>query len=392
MTTSPVFALTIHADYRCRHSGRCCTADWDVPVELPVYRSLTAALAAGSLAVAPAAGRLEPFATGPDLPDDAAAMLERTEAGACVFFDTGTRLCIVHRDLGEPALPATCRHFPRVALRDPRGIFVTLSHFCPTAASMLFRNDVPLAIARAPEAFPPRDYEGLSLGDGELPPLLHPRMLMDHDGYSAWEHHMVERCADVARLPESVLATLRRDAGLLRGWRPGGTTLEAAVAALPRRYVEAFPHGTLDDSLPLYREVMAAVPPELRPSADEEGLPDAFVSRVRPSWSPCHAPVNRFIAAKAFACWTAYQGRGVASIVRGLEVAVALVRVEAARQCRDNGRQLDDAMLLEAFRSADFILNHLAVGEELADAWSRAEPGASADPAAATSKTATTGP
>ena len=30
-------------------------------------------------------------------------MLERHESGECVFFDRGSRLCIVHRDLGEPA-------------------------------------------------------------------------------------------------------------------------------------------------------------------------------------------------------------------------------------------------------------------------------------------------
>jgi hypothetical protein len=63
----------------------------------------------------------------------------------------------------------------------------------------------------------------------------------------------------------------------------------------------------------------------------------------------------------------------VATIVRGLEAALALVRVEAARQCRDARRVLDRDLLLEAFRSADFMLNHLAVGEELAAVWSRAE-------------------
>ena len=69
----------------------------------------------------------------------------------------------------------------------------------------------------------------------------------------------------------------------------------------------------------------------------------------------------------------AYQGRGVATIVRGIEVAVALVRVEASRQCRDAGRPLDADLLLEGFRGADFILNHLAVGEDLAKNWSRVE-------------------
>src|SRR5512142_783445 len=110
-----VFSLSIHADYRCRHSGACCTADWDVPVELPIYRTLADAVAKRQLRVSAAAGSLEPFIVEPDLPDDAGAMLERTTAGECVFFDNGSRLCIVHRDLGDTALPETCRHFPRVS-------------------------------------------------------------------------------------------------------------------------------------------------------------------------------------------------------------------------------------------------------------------------------------
>jgi hypothetical protein len=65
----------------------------------------------------------------------------------------------------------------------------------------------------------------------------------------------------------------------------------------------------------------------------------------------------------------------VKSIVRGLEAALALVRVEAARQCRNGGRRLDADLLREAFRNADFLLNHLAIGEDLAAAWSRVEDG-----------------
>ena len=42
-----VRALSIHADYRCRHSGVCCTLHWDVPMELHVYRSLEEAVATG---------------------------------------------------------------------------------------------------------------------------------------------------------------------------------------------------------------------------------------------------------------------------------------------------------------------------------------------------------
>ena len=208
MSSADVFALSIHADYRCRHSGACCSADWDVPVELPVYRTLKDAVAAGRLQPQVSARHLHPFVVEPDLPEDAAAMLERTEIGECVFLDSGTKLCIVHRDLGEPALPATCRYFPRLAVRDDRGTFITLSHFCPTAASMLFRDDCALAITSGPHAFPPGQYEGLVVASDDLPPLLTPTMLMDGPGYSAWERHMVMRCAEGERSPESVVATL----------------------------------------------------------------------------------------------------------------------------------------------------------------------------------------
>ena len=373
MSSADVFALSIHADYRCRHSGACCSADWDVPVELPVYRTLKDAVAAGRLQPQVSARHLHPFVVEPDLPEDAAAMLERTEIGECVFLDRGTKLCIVHRDLGEPALPATCRYFPRLAVRDGRGTFITLSHFCPTAASMLFRDDCALAITSGPHAFPPGQYEGLVVTSDDLPPLLTPTMLMDGPGYSAWEHHMVMRCAEGERSPESIVATLERDARLLRAWKPGRMTLVDAVRDLPVKPERADVPHAFDRTASLYAEVIQTVPEDLRPHPDEHGLDVAFVEYVGPMWARFFVPLNRYVAAKAFASWTAYQGRGVASIVRGLEAALAVVRVEAARQCRDAKRQLDADLLRDAFRSADFILNHLAVGEDLAAAWSVAE-------------------
>jgi Fe-S-cluster containining protein len=372
MGSKNVFALGFHADYRCRHSGACCTADWDVPVELPVYRSLSDALVGAQLQVAATAGATYPFVVEPDLPDGMGAMLERDAQGRCVFYDTTGKRCIVHRDLGEPYLPTTCRHFPRVSVQDRRGTFVSLSHFCPTAASMLF-SDGPVEIVAGPPAFPDADYDGLIVTPDDLPPLLHPRVLMDLEGYTAWERHMVGRCADVQEQPESILATLMRDADLLRRWQPGGVSLSEAVWELPHDVVEARPVEVLAPSLHLRDEVIAAVPDDLKPPGDEGGLDDAWTNNVRPVWYEHRAPINRFLAAKAFASWTAYQGRGVKTIVRGLEAALALLRVEAARQCRDTARRLDCELLLEAFRQADFALNHLAVGEDLANAWSVVE-------------------
>lgn len=121
--------LSIHADYACRHRGACCKAGWAIPVErsvLPLWRP---------------AWRER---VGPDGALDT--------HGGCALRD-GER-CVVHRDLGEEALPAACRHFPRVCLRDLRGVSVTLSCFCPTAAEMLFREDVPLAVVEGPHPVP----------------------------------------------------------------------------------------------------------------------------------------------------------------------------------------------------------------------------------------------
>lgn len=371
-----VFALSIHADYKCKHSGACCSAGWDVPVEAPVYRSLQEALAAGRLKTSPEAGSRHPFIVEPDLPNDAGALFEVTDEGRCVFFDRRDHLCIVHRDLGESALAATCRHFPRLAVIDRRGTSITLSHFCPTAASMLFRDDVPLQVVEAPPAFPPSDYDGLLVDEEAYPPLLTPTLLMDLDGYSAWERHMVAAFADADRPPESCLATLMRDARVLGRWQPGGASLTAAVSALPRDVVSAAGPATLEISLARHAEVVAAMPEDLRPESDEGDLEQAYQEHVHQAWARFGAPLNRYLAAKAFASWSAYQGRGVATIVRGLEAALAVVQVESSRECRNAGHELDAALLLQAFRSGDFALNHLAVGEDLCAAWAAAERGA----------------
>ena len=367
-----VFALSFHADYRCRHSGVCCSSDWDVPVEVPLYASLADAIGAGRVrpVTADPAGAL---LTGPDLPADAGGMVARTVRGDCVFYHRPSGLCVVHRDLGESQLPATCRHFPRLAVRDRRGTFISLTHYCPTAAAALFRDDVPIEIDPAPGAFPPADYDGLVVEREAWPPLLHPHMLMDEASYSAWERHMVARSATEGASAESVVASLERDARLLRQHRPSDGSLTSAVAALPTGIVCVAPEGSLEPSLVLYREVLRAVPGELMPAVDEGGLPEVYADLVLPSWSEWHRPLRHYLAAKAFASWTAYQGRGLLTVVRGLEAAVALVRVEAARRCRDLERPLERDSLLEAFRQADFLLNHLAVGEELAGLWSEVE-------------------
>ena len=210
-------------------------------------------------------------------------MLDRDDRGRCVFYEAHAKRCIVHRDLGEPHLPTTCRHFPRVSVQDRRGTFVSLSHFCPTAASMLFR-DAPMEIVAEPAAFPDTDYDGLIVTADDLPPLLHPRVLMDLDGYTAWERHMVGRCADVQERPESVLATLMRDADLLRRWRPGAAhAVRGGVGATAVTSSRQCQTRVSRPACDLREDVIAAVPDDLKPAADEDGLDDAWTNvRARP--------------------------------------------------------------------------------------------------------------
>ena len=77
-------------------------------------------------------------------------------------------------------------------------------------------------------------------------------------------------------------------------------------------------------------------------------------------------PVSRYLAAKGFASWLAYQGHGVRTVVFSLAAALAVLKVEAARQSARVGRALDRDLLLEASRAADLLLVHLASREDLA--------------------------
>ena len=370
MRKAPVFSLSIHADYRCRHQAACCATAWDVPVELSVYRTLADAAAAGRLR------ERDGFLTDQP-PDGAAAVLRRRKSGACVFLEPDTRFCAIHRELGEGALPSACRLFPRIALSDARGTFITLSHYCPTAAAMVFREDVELAIVASPPAFPPGEYEGLAAGD-TWPPLLWSRMLMDDGAYGAWERHAVRLLASPSVTPEAALGTLDRDVESLRRWLPGdASSLRDAIANLPEAVVERPVPRDVEEAVGLHGVVTGCVPvglpPELRPDAPDGGLDAVYRDLVRSELHRFRRPINRYLAAHAFANWCAYQGRGLRTFVMSLRAALATLEIACVRQCRDARRALDAELLLNAVRQSDFLLRHLASREALTTAWSRAE-------------------
>ncbi len=90
-------------------------------------------------------------------------------------------------------------------------------------------------------------------------------------------------------------------------------------------------------------------------------------------WPLFAVPVRRWLAAKAFGSWLAFQGDGLRTTVLGLRVALAVLRAEALRGCADIERALDEDLLRGAIRRADLLLLHLADPEALARRLSRCE-------------------
>ena len=72
-----------------------------------------------------------------------------------------------------------------------------------------------------------------------------------------------------------------------------------------------------------------ATPADLRPDDGARVSPEAPVPDVT-GWDEWEAVLCRYLAARAFANWMAYQGRGLRTVIASLYVALDLVRSEAA--------------------------------------------------------------
>jgi hypothetical protein len=295
----PVFCLSLHAAYVCRHSGACCRAGWEIPAEPAVVEVV------GRRVVVQPPPRGGLFRTGPD----GRAVLARRAGGACVLFEDP--LCAVHRQAGPDHLPSACRHFPRVVLRDPRGTFVTLSHFCPTAAATLL-DAPPLAIVEAPPGIAlDGRLDGLD-ATAVLPPLLRPGVLMDYEGLSSWERAGVAVLDRDDLDADAALQVIAEATGAVMRWSPGTGSLSGAVE-------RAFDRAL--GSTGRRRE-------------------DARAER----------PLRAFVAAHLFASWAVYQSGGLGAIVEAVRAALATLRSQIASQ----------ESLVEAVRAADLRLRHAA--------------------------------
>lgn len=245
----------------------------------------------------------------------------RQRNGRCTFLQGsgGDHRCEIHHLGGHGALPLTCRMFPRLVLHDPRGTFISLSHFCPTAVGLLFEEGPPAAIVDAPAAL---------AGDGALdglnaqsvwPPLLRPGLMMDVESYGAWERLAIELLTRPDVAPFASIDALRAATARLSAWTPSD-------------------HGGAVSLADAVRDAFGSVTPQA----------SILLAHDR--------AVKRWLAARLFACWMAYQGDGLQTIVRYVRACHDIFTIELARD--------DDPR--EAIRRSDHLIVHESSSQQMA--------------------------
>jgi hypothetical protein len=337
--TVSVRCLSFHSRYRCRQQGACCTARWPIPVEADRLVRLQAAVATGRLRVA---SDSTPWVScPPGAPTETPALLGTTREG-CVFFEAASGgSCRVHAVLGHDALPLACRQFPRVSVIDPRGVSVTLSHYCPTAADLLDGHGRVTIAADPPGLFVGPGDAGLDVRTS-LPPLLRPDMLMDWASWWEWERLAVALLGRSEPIEQSMNA-LAACVETARTWVPSRGELTDHVRLAFEQPVRSRLPAVSSDWDRCLATVHAAVPDDLQ------------VAPLVPVGRPPERVIRRFLLAHAFANWTAHLGHGLRTWLQSLIAPWALLEAGLG------------------VRQADLLLRHLADPSALAERWSAAE-------------------
>ena len=379
-----IHLLRLHAGYRCRHSGVCCTEDWAIPVEASLYRRLSHALESSALQPEHAGATYFEIADGraPDEP-----VVTGRVGRDCAFFEPGRgRLCAIHRQLGHDLLPSACQHFPRVVTVDPRGVFVSLSHVCPTAGRLLtVASEAPFDVVHdGPLVTPGLEWAGLDAREA-LPPQVSAAVLWDWDALTAWEGGILGLLGQHG--PERALAAVAAAARQLERWRPAAsdTLARATQSTLAVASLETSDHRIDVDALDALARQAAPhdLPAQVRGPGSRVRSPGQLQDRlvvdralVAPAWDTLRGLVGRYLAARTVANAVGYHAATAGAWAASLDTAYAVLRTEAARQALQAGRMLDAGLLTAAAADADRLLVHRVDAARLAASLQSAIPGA----------------
>lgn len=284
----------------------CCTAGWPIPVEKSRVAAIEEVIARNVIPL-----RVERWLLGgPDAPDDVAGILAARDSGHCVFFEAGRPGCSVH-----DVKPAGCHHFPYLCLIDQRGVHVSLSHYCPTAAALLFEHSGAVAIVEGHAPTGDDDVEGLDARESLPPMSADRRTLMSFEDLSAWERE---------RIAHAKIEDLHAD------------------------------------DVALFNHARSAVPAPWTWPAPPDHLEEIWWALIAPLWPNFEEVLANYAAAKLFASWSLYVGDGVEAATHTARIASAVLRIEIARQCGRFRRAIDRELLIEAIRQSDLLLVHYA--------------------------------
>jgi hypothetical protein len=345
----PVLGLAGHAAYACRHSGACCTSGWPIPVEADLLPVIRGALA--ERRVHPTASPALVVPAG--LPPGVAAVLGR-DRHRCVFHDPAAG-CRLHAALGSTGKPASCRQFPWTAVHDPRGTFVSLSHYCPSALARLLEAD-PIRLVALDRL--DLSIEGIDV-TAALPPALDATRLMDWNAVTAWTRQALACCARTTGALDLLdeLRALERHA---IAWNAAAMSLSAWLATfeppprVPRSAsrVDWSLDGRVRDAVPAGIETTPG-------SADTLGrrMADGALEALEAALAPHAAIVGRYVAARLVVCWPLHLGRGLPTATRYVEALIVLLAAELAGDGDGDGC-VSRARLTAAIRRVDLLVLH----------------------------------
>jgi hypothetical protein len=232
---------------------------------------------------------------------------------------------------------------------------VSLSHYCPTAAALLF-DAAPLVLQLLPARVADL-VEGLD-ARASLPPAVSESVLIDWDGLSAWDAAVVAVCArDIST--DAVLHTLQALHQHVVDWRPAATPLSLWLAGFlrtpPPAAAAARPiDWSLDARIREAGPATLGAPP---PFPDAARVWRAGLHRAWPAVAPI---LRRYLAARSVACWPLHAGRGLATQIRYLDALLVVLRGEIARRFDDPLGPVPRSVLVAAIRETDRLVLHLA--------------------------------
>lgn len=229
---------------------------------------------------------------------------------------------------------------------------MTLSHFCPTAASLLLDgSEVSIVDARPPLALE-EPVEGLD-ARGALPPLVRPGMLADTAGYAAWEEAVVQTFLKPADA-ETALVSIDHATERVRGWTPADAPLSGLVAEAFAAPLAPAGRAPLSPAFAIVRELTGPHPLMEVPAGFGRGW-----DRIqRDAGDVLRGPVARYLAACAFGNWIAYRGQGLRTVAAWLRGCHDVLRVQLVRHLHDRRGGIDAAALVYPIRMADYIMVH----------------------------------